>query len=167
MTFHQKSGRYSTLFKSLDRIATWAMRGAKVAIILTLLLTALTPGSTALAQDGEPEDPASGAAGKMLQIFISLAKLFINVAYALMFLVFAVGSVKSGLGAQAAQQFGATGKVSFELLNLAGGVVIFVFGLMTLPLVNMIIKAVSEQFTAGGGWDFNIEMPVPIPGDGG
>ena len=83
----------------------------------------------------------------------------------LMFIIFAVGSVKSGLGAQAAQQFGATGRVSVELMNLAGGVVIFVFGLMTLPLVNMIIRAVSEQF-ATGGWDFTIEMPVPIPGGG-
>ncbi len=103
----------------------------------------------------------------MLQIFISLGKLFINIAYGFMFLIFAVGSVKSGLGAQAAQQFGATGRVSLELLNLAGGVVIFIFGLMTLPLVNMIIRAVSEQFVAGGGWDFNIEIPVPIPGEGG
>lgn len=103
----------------------------------------------------------------MLQIFISLGKLFINIAYGFMFLIFAVGSVKSGLGAQAAQQFGATGRVSLELMNLAGGVVIFIFGLMTLPLVNMIIRAVSEQFVAGGGWDFTIEMPVPIPGGGG
>jgi len=103
----------------------------------------------------------------MLQIFISLGKLFINIAYGFMFLIFAVGSVKSGLGAQAAMQFGATGRVSLELMNLAGGVVIFIFGLMTLPLVNMIIRSVSEQFVAGGGWDFTIEIPVPIPGEGG
>ncbi len=63
--------------------------------------------------------------------------------YSLMFIIFAVGSVKSGLGAQAAQQFGATGRVSLELLNLASGVVIFVFGLMTLPLVNMIIDSIT------------------------
>jgi hypothetical protein len=127
------------------------------------IFSLLSPGPVS-AQGNGPEDAAIGAAGKMLGIFMSLAKLFINVAYALMFIVFAVGSVKSGLGAQAAQQFGATNRVSMELLNLAGGVVIFVFGLMTLPLVNMIIREVSEQFTAGGGWDFTIEMPVPIPG---
>ncbi len=140
---------------------------ANVFLILALLTASLTPTEAAFAQGGGPEDPVTGAAGKMLQIFISLGKLFINIAYGFMFLIFAVGSVKSGLGAQAAQQFGATGRVSLELMNLAGGVVIFIFGLMTLPLVNMIIRAVSEQFVAGGGWDFTIEMPVPIPGGGG
>jgi hypothetical protein len=136
-----------------------------VLLALAFLLLAVSPEGPAFADNGGPDDPVNGAAGKMLQIFMTLAKLFINIAYALMFIIFAVGSVKSGLGAQAAQQFGATGRVSIELLNLAGGVVIFVFGLMTLPLVNMIIRAVSEQF-ASGGWEFMIEMPVPIPGGG-
>lgn len=150
-----------------NEISLIARKAANVLLILALLTTFLTPTEAAFAQGGGPEDPVTGAAGKMLQIFISLGKLFINIAYGFMFLIFAVGSVKSGLGAQAAQQFGATGRVSLELMNLAGGVVIFIFGLMTLPLVNMIIRAVSEQFVAGGGWDFTIEMPVPIPGGGG
>ena len=150
-----------------NEISLIARKAANVLLILALLTTFLTPTEAAFAQGGGPEDPVTGAAGKMLQIFISLGKLFINIAYGFMFLIFAVGSVKSGLGAQAAQQFGATGRVSLELMNLAGGVVIFIFGLMTLPLVNMIIRAVSEQFVAGGGWDFTIEMPVPIPGEGG
>ncbi len=149
------------------RVAAGSKKWVRVLMALALLLSILQPGSTASAQSGGPEDPAAGAAGKMLQIFITLGKLFINIAYGFMFLIFAVGSVKSGLGAQAAQQFGATGRVSLELMNLASGVVIFVFGLMTLPLVNMIIRAVSEQFIVGGGWDFTIEMPVPIPGEGG
>ena len=150
-----------------NEISLIARKAANVLLILALLTAFLTPTEAVFAQGGGPEDPVTGAAGKMLQIFISLGKLFINIAYGFMFLIFAVGSVKSGLGAQAAQQFGATGRVSLELMNLAGGVVIFIFGLMTLPLVNMIIRAVSEQFVAGGGWDFTIEMPVPIPGGGG
>ena len=150
-----------------NEISLIARKAANVLLILALLTTFLTPTEAAFAQGGGPEDPVTGAAGKMLQIFISLGKLFINIAYGFMFLIFAVGSVKSGLGAQAAQQFGATGRVSLELMNLAGGVVIFIFGLMTLPLVNMIIRAVSEQFVAGGGWDFTIEIPVPIPGGDG
>ncbi len=150
-----------------DEISLIARKAANVLLILALLTAFLTPAGAAFAQGGGPEDPAIGAAGKMLQIFISLGKLFINIAYGFMFLIFAVGSVKSGLGAQAALQFGATGRVSLELMNLASGVVIFIFGLMTLPLVNMIIRAVSEQFVAGGGWDFTIEIPVPIPGGGG
>lgn len=159
------SYRYHRLLDQLDTIAYWSHKGCLVLLILAFLMTMVTPTGTAFAQGEGPGDPINGAAGKMLQIFMTLAKLFINVAYALMFIIFAVGSVKSGLGAQAAQQFGATGRVSVELMNLAGGVVIFVFGLMTLPLVNMIIRAVSEQF-ATGGWDFTIEMPVPIPGGG-
>ena len=161
-----------------DELCRWFMMQLKNVIVITskathvfiaiaLILTVFTPSSEAYALDNGPEDPVTSAAGKMLQIFITLGKLFINIAYGFMFLIFAVGSVKSGLGAQAAQQFGATGRVSLEMLNLAGGVVIFIFGLMTLPLVNMIIRAVSEQFIAGGGWDFSIEMPVPIPGGGG
>jgi hypothetical protein len=151
----------------LEKIIAIAGTATRVFIAIALFLTVFTPSSEAYALDGGPEDPVTNAAGKMLQIFITLGKLFINIAYGFMFLIFAVGSVKSGLGAQAAQQFGATGRVSLEMLNLAGGVVIFIFGLMTLPLVNMIIRAVSEQFIAGGGWDFSIEMPVPIPGGGG
>lgn len=156
-----------TLVIALNRIGLLATTGFRIFLLLALVLTTITPSNAASAQDGGPEDPAAGAAGKMLRIFITLGKLFINIAYGFMFLIFAVGSVKSGLGAQAAQQFGATGRVSLELLNLAGGVVIFIFGLMTLPLVNMIIRAVSEQFITGGGWDFHIEIPVPIPGEGG
>jgi hypothetical protein len=155
------------LMMQSEKIIVITSTATRVFIAITLVLTIFTPSSEAYALDGGPEDPVTGAAGKMLQIFITLGKLFINIAYGFMFLIFAVGSVKSGLGAQAAQQFGATGRVSLEMLNLAGGVVIFIFGLMTLPLVNMIIRAVSEQFIAGGGWDFNIEMPVPIPGEGG
>lgn len=151
----------------LDKICLILRFLLNLLIVLSLFTACLAPFESAFAQGEGPDDPATGAAGKMLQIFISLGKLFINIAYGFMFLIFAVGSVKSGLGAQAAQQFGATGRVSLELLNLAGGVVIFIFGLMTLPLVNMIIRAVSEQFVAGGGWDFNIEIPVPIPGEGG
>jgi len=151
----------------LEKTIVIACTATRVFIAIALFLTIFTPNSEASALNGGPEDPVAGAAGKMLQIFITLGKLFINIAYGFMFLIFAVGSVKSGLGAQAAQQFGATGRVSLEMLNLAGGVVIFIFGLMTLPLVNMIIRAVSEQFVAGGGWDFTIEMPVPIPGGGG
>ena len=96
------------------RVAAGSKKWIRILMALALLLSILQPGSTASAQSGGPEDPAAGAAGKMLQIFIRLGKLFINIAYGFMFLIFAVGSVKSGLGAQAAQQFGATGRVSLE-----------------------------------------------------
>jgi len=116
-----------------------ARRRHAVRVLLIVLL--LLPGSPAAAQGGDPPDDA---ADTLISIFMDLGKLAIKVLYALMFVVFAVGMVKSGLGAQAAQAFGATTRVSAEMLNLAGGIVIFVIGLLTLPIANMIIDRVSE-----------------------
>ncbi|NIS78725.1 MAG: hypothetical protein GTO14_00495 [Anaerolineales bacterium] len=138
---------YENVLTTLDNIAYWAGKACTVLILAAMILMNLSPIAVAHA---EPEDPADEAAIKLLDIFGRLAKMFVRVAYSLMFIVFAVGSVKSGLGAQAAQQFGATGRVSLELLNLAGGVVIFVFGLMTLPLVNMIIDSVTGALFGDG-----------------
>jgi len=149
---------YEKVLAMLDRIAYWAGKACSVLILAATILMVLSPGAVAHAV---PDDPADEAATKLLDIFGRLAKMFIRVAYSLMFILFAVGSVKSGLGAQAAQQFGATGRVSLELLNLAGGVVIFVFGLMTLPLVNMIIDSVTGALFGDGSLNLvqpNIEI---------
>ncbi len=67
--------------------------------------------------------------------------------------------MKSGLGAQAAQAFGATGRVSLEMMNLVGGIVIFGIALMTLPLANMIIDTVTEKLFVGG---FTVEINNPF-----
>ena len=149
---------YKKLLATLDKVAYWAGKACYILILVATILMVLSPGT--LAHAG-PDDPADEAATKLLDIFGRLAKMFIRVAYSLMFILFAVGSVKSGLGAQAAQQFGATGRVSLELLNLAGGVVIFVFGLMTLPLVNMIIDSVTGALFGDGSLNLvqpNIEI---------
>lgn len=138
---------YEKVLAALEEVALWAGKACHFLILAALILMVLSPGAAAHAG---PDDPADEAATKLLEIFSTLAKDFIKVAYSLMFIVFAVGSVKSGLGAQAAQQFGATGRVSLELLNLAGGVVIFVFGLMTLPIVNMIIDSVTGALFGDG-----------------
>lgn len=143
----RQSFDYEKVLATLDNVAYWAGKACFVLIVAAMILMVLPPGTVVYA---EPDDPAEEAATKLLDIFVRLAKMFIRVAYSLMFIVFAVGSVKSGLGAQAAQQFGATGRVSLEMLNLAGGVVIFVFGLMTLPLVNMIIDNVTSTLFGGG-----------------
>lgn len=156
---------YNSIVRPLEISAVWAQRASRILLCIAILMLILAPLGPAHAQGTDPDDSVNGAAGKMLSILATLGKLFIQVAYALMFLVFAVGSVKSGLGAQVAQQFGATGRVSLEFMNLATGVVIFVIALMTLPLVNLIASEVSEQFTSGGGWDFQITNPVPLPGE--
>lgn len=158
----KRISRYDQFLNKLDRVAYWAQRLSIVMMLAGLVMFLLAPNGAAYA-DGD--DPLGEAAGTMFAIFKSLGMTFIRIAYALMFLIFAVGSVKSGLGAQAAQQFGATGRASFEMLNLAGGVVIFVFGLMTLPIVNMIIDNVSEHlFSADGGFSFDIRIPGHLPG---
>ena len=127
-------------------------------LLLALLLAGCVfPGTRVLADSGDT--PPDDAAGEMVGIFTDLGKLAIKVLYALMFIVFAVGMVKSGLGAQAAQAFGATGRVSTEMLNLAGGIVIFVIGLMTLPIANMIIDRVSAELFQDG---FNIAIHNPL-----
>lgn len=156
---------YGLILRHLETVAVWAQHTSRLLLCLAILMLILAPPGTAFAQGTGPDDSVNGAAGKLVGILATLGKLFIQVAYALMFIVFAVGSVKSGLGAQVAQQFGATGRVSLEFLNLATGAVIFVVALLTLPLVNMIASEVSEQFTSGGGWEFEITNPVPLPGE--
>ena len=98
------------------------------------------------------EDIAGAEIGKMFSVFTGLSNLFIKFAYGAMVLIFAVGMVKSGLTAQAAQQFGAAGKVSNELINVLGGVVIFVFGILSYPIAEKVISAVISGAGASGGF---------------
>ncbi len=109
------------------------------------------------------EEIAGEEIGKMFGVFKGLSNLFIKFAYGAMILIFAVGLVKSGLTAQAAQQFGAAGKVSNELMNVLGGVVIFVFGILSYPIAEKIITAVISGAGASGG--FTTES-LNLPGIG-
>ncbi len=142
----------------MNRLALPLARLVVSALLLAVLLCALLPGLPVQA-DMVRDDPPGDAAGELIGVFTDLGKLAIKVLYALMFIVFAVGMVKAGLGAQAAQAFGATGRVSVEMLNLAGGIVIFVIGLMTLPIANMIIDRVSAELFSGG---FQISIHNPL-----
>lgn len=94
------------------------------------------------------DELATAEIGAMFGIFSSLSDLFIKFAYGAMVLIFAVGMVKSGLTAQAAQQFGAAGKVSGELMNVLGGIVVFVLGILSYPIAKQIISNVTN---ADGG----------------
>jgi hypothetical protein len=126
-------------------------------LIITTLCSILAPNGVVYAEEEVKLDRFEG---KILGIFGNLGKTAIKIMYGLMIILFAVGTVKSGLGAQAAQAFGATGRVSFEILNLFGGAVIFVFGLLTLPLANTIIDQVYKQIVTSDS--FEIEQP-PFP----
>jgi hypothetical protein len=145
-------GEYDAAFAKLDKINLWAQRMFVLMVIITTLCSILAPNGAVYADE---EGNLDGFEGKILDIFGNLGKTAIKVMYGLMIILFAVGTVKSGLGAQAAQAFGATGRVSFEMLNLFGGAVIFVFGLLTLPLANMIIDKVYDQIVVSDSFDIS------------
>lgn len=146
------SGENESVSDKLDKINLWAQRMFVLMLIITTLCSILAPNSAVYAED---EGNLDGFEGKILGIFGNLGKTAIKVMYGIMIILFAVGTVKSGLGAQAAQAFGATGRVSFEMLNLFGGAVIFVFGLLTLPLANMIIDQVYDQIVTSDSFDIS------------
>lgn len=86
----------------------------------------------------------SDAPGIIVETFKNLGEQFINIAYSLMVIVFAVGTVKSGLSAQVSQQFGIAGRTSAEVMNLVAGVLVFVIGMLTLPLVHWILNSLGD-----------------------
>lgn len=135
----------------------------KLMIIFALLLAALMFFGVHTQPAFAAEEIAGEEIGKMFGVFKGLSNLFIKFAYGAMILIFAVGLVKSGLTAQAAQQFGAAGKVSNELMNVLGGVVIFVFGVLSYPIAEKIITAVISGAGASGG--FTTES-LNLPGIG-
>ena len=140
----------------LDKVEFWARRAIWVLVVVAFVMTALAP-TTIVYAEGTP--PTDEAASNLVGIFTTLGKLAIKVIYALVLIVFAVGTVKSGLGAQAAQAFGATSRVSQEMMNLVGGILIFGIAIMTLPLANMIIDTVTEKLFIDG---FSIEINNPF-----
>ena len=148
--------QYNKVLSVLDKVEFWARRAIWILVVVAFMMTALAPTTIVYAEDTPPTDEA---ARNLVGIFTTLGKLAIKVIYALVLIVFAVGTVKSGLGAQAAQAFGATGRVSQELMNLVGGILIFGIALMTLPLANMIIDTVTEKLFVGG---FSVEISNPF-----
>lgn len=134
--------------------------GTVIAVLLSLLMLFSIRSGTVFAA----EEIASEEIGKMFGVFKGLSNLFIKFAYGAMVLIFAVGMVKSGLTAQAAQQFGAAGKVSGELMNVLGGVVIFVFGILSYPIAEKVINAVISGGGASGGFTTD---SLQLPGIGG
>ena len=124
----------------------------KAVIVLAVLLAVLMFAGLQARPVFAAEEIAGEEIGKMFGVFKGLSNLFIKFAYGAMVLIFAVGMVKSGLTAQAAQQFGAAGKVSNELMNVLGGVVIFVFGILSYPIAEKVINAVISGAGASGGF---------------
>jgi len=78
-------------------------------------------------------------------ILRAMTDIYIRIAYGAMVLVFVAGTVRSGLGAQAAQTFGFPKKVSAEIANLLAGAAVFVFGILSYPIAEKIINAVINS----------------------
>lgn len=139
--------------KKLERNSILFVRIASICMGTAIMLGTVSP---AFAWDGPPD------LTPMMGMFTSLAEMFISLAYGLMVILFAVGTVKSGLSAQMAQQFGAANRVGNEFLNLAGGAAIFVFGLMSLPIVRWVIKELASQIPQD---QMNLDDLPLIPGN--
>ena len=122
----------------------------QICLLLAFALMIVTPTLTAFAAGDPPPDAES----KVIGTFKKLAQMFISIAYSLMFITFAVGVVRTGLMANVAQQFGASQKVSIEFMNFVGGIGVFVFGLLTLPLVNWIVGELAS--TAPSSYDITV-----------
>lgn len=148
--------RHGEILAGLETVGVWSVRVAQVLLVALVLASLIVPGATVHAQGETPPDEA---AANLVGIFTKLAMLFINVMYGLIMLAFAVGSVKAGLGAQASTAFGLAGRVSMEMMNLIGGVVVFAIAVMALPLANMVIDTVTENLLGGG---FAIEIHNPF-----
>ena len=91
----------------------------------------------------------SGHIRSIFEILKDMTNLYIKIAYGAMVLVFVVGTVKSGLGAQAAQTFNLPKKVSNEIANFALGIAMFIFGVLSYPIAEKIINTVIGS--AGSG----------------
>ena len=91
----------------------------------------------------------SGHINSIFEILKDMTNLYIKIAYGAMILVFVVGTVKSGLGAQAAQTLNLPKKVSNEIANFALGIAVFIFGVLSYPIAEKIINTVIGS--AGSG----------------
>jgi uncharacterized integral membrane protein len=74
------------------------------------------------------------------KIVFTIVKVVIGFMYLIMILAFIVGSVKNASFSIVAQKFGMANMMSTELMNLVGGVILFLVGLATLPAVNWVIE---------------------------
>lgn len=82
----------------------------------------------------------SGHINSIFEILKDMTNLYIKIAYGAMILVFVVGTVKSGLGAQAARTLNLPKKVSTEIANFALGIAVFIIGILSYPIAEKIIN---------------------------
>ena len=100
----------------------------------------------------------SGEIGSIFDILKDMTNLYIRIAYGMMVLVFVFGTVKSGLGAQAAKTFGLPKKVSAEIANFLLGAAVFVFGILSYPIAERIINSITGSAGTQGVTGLHLDL---------
>ena len=124
-----------------EQFSTFHSQAAVCSAALTLFLLNANPAHA--------DTWGSGQIRSIFEILKDMTNLYIKIAYGAMILVFVVGTVKSGLGAQAAQTLNLPKKVSNEIANFALGIAVFIFGVLSYPIAEKIINTVIGS--AGSG----------------
>lgn len=91
---------------------------------------------------------STGQINEMFSMFKDMTNIYIKIAYGIIVLLFTVGSVKSGLSAQFARQFGMKSALSQELAKFAIGVLVFIIGILSYPVAEAVINRIVS---ASGG----------------
>ena len=104
------------------------------------------------------ETLGSGHIRSIFEILKDMTNLYIKIAYGVMVLVFVAGTVKSGLGAQAAQTVHLPKKVSNEIVNFALGIAVFIFGVLSYPIAEKIINTVIGTAVSGSVTGLQLDL---------
>ena len=125
---------------------------------LKTVLSALILLLTVFAEPAYAAAWGSGEIGSIFDILKDMTNLYIRIAYGMMVLVFVFGTVKSGLGAQAAKTFGLPKKVSAEIANFLLGAAVFVFGILSYPIAERIINSITGSAGTEGVTGLHLDL---------
>ena len=125
-------------------------RAAVLSAALPLFLLTVLPAHA--------ETWGAGQIGSIFEILKDMTNLYIKITYGAMVLVFVVGTVKSGLGAQAAQTLNLPKKVSAEVANFVLGVAVFIFAVLSYPIAEKIINTVIGSTGSGSITGLHLDL---------
>ena len=125
-------------------------RAAVLSAALPLFLMTVLPAHA--------ETWGAGQVSSIFEILKDMTNLYIKITYGAMVLVFVVGTVKSGLGAQAAQTLNLPKKVSAEVANFVLGVAVFIFAVLSYPIAEKIINTVIGSTGSGSITGLHLDL---------
>ena len=125
-------------------------RAAVLSAALPLFLLTVLPAHA--------ETWGAGQIGSIFEILKDMTNLYIKITYGAMVLVFVVGTIKSGLGAQAAQTLNLPKKVSAEVANFVLGVAVFIFAVLSYPIAEKIINTVIGSTGSGSITGLHLDL---------